>query len=192
MRRQARRAAAPAVAAAAVAALLAACGSAGGSAGQAGTANAGHQATASHGAVVSVRNLAGIGTVFVDGSGKTLYSPQQEAHGKIMCTGSCLSFWFPVRVAPGAVLSAPSGATGVLGKIHRADDGVTQLTYNGKPLYTFRLDQAPGQARGNNFTDRFGGTSFTWHAITTSGAQAGAGGSGSSGGYSYQGGSSGY
>jgi hypothetical protein len=62
-----------------------------------------------------------------------------------MRTGSCLSFWFPVPVAAGATPRAPGGITGMLGIIHRPG-GLTQLTYNGKPLYTFRLDQAPGQA----------------------------------------------
>ncbi len=41
-------------------------------------------------------------------------------------------------------------------------DGKTQLTYNGKPLYTFRLDTAAGQAHGNDFTDSFNDTRFTW------------------------------
>jgi len=141
--------------------------------------------------VISVRKVPGVGTVLVDRSGKTLYSPQQEANGKIVCTGSCLSFWFPVRVAAGAALRAPGSVTGALGTIHRP--ALTQLTYNGKPLYTFRLDQAPGQAHGNDFTDHFAGTTFTWHALTTSGAPARTGGQqGNPGGYSYQSGTSGY
>lgn len=182
------RAAMTGLAAVAVAAPLAACGTAG----TATTAGPGHQAAASHGMVISARRLPGTGTVLVDRSGKTAYSPQQEAHGKILCTGSCLSFWFPVPVTPGTTLRGSSGVTGVLGTIHRSDDGLTQLTYNGKPLYTFRLDQAPGQAHGNNFTDQFGSASFTWHAVTAGGTAAGPGGSVPSGGYSYRGGSSGY
>jgi predicted lipoprotein with Yx(FWY)xxD motif len=182
---------------AAAAVLLAACASAGGSTGSgsttstgSGTSGSGQRAAASHSMVVSTRNVPGIGTVLVSGSGKTLYSPQQEAHGKIMCTGACLSFWFPVSVRKGTAAGHPSGITGTLGTIHRQDDGVTQLTINGMPLYTFKLDQAAGQANGNNFTDHFGSASFTWHAITASGAPAGAGqGGGSSGGYS---GGSGY
>lgn len=186
--RLATRTVLPGLAAAAAAGLLAACGSAGTSAVGSGTA---HPAGTSHGVAVSVRKLPGVGTVLVNRSGKTLYSPQQEAHSKILCTGSCLSFWFPVPAGAGATLHAPSGVTGALGTIHRPD-GRTQLTYNGKPLYTFRLDMAPGQAHGNNFTDHFGGTSFTWRAITASGSPAGTGQQGNGGGYANQGGSPGY
>ena len=195
--RHGRRALVPALAAAA-AALIAACGGAGGIYGTGGGSAAGgttgmaHHAAASHGTVISARTLPGVGTVLVDRSGKTLYSPQQEAHGTIMCTGGCLSFWFPASVAAGVTPHAPTRVTGMLGTIHRPDDGLTQLTYNGQPLYTFRLDQAPGQAHGNNFTDHFGSASFTWHAITASGTPAGTPQPGNTSGYSNQGGSSGY
>jgi predicted lipoprotein with Yx(FWY)xxD motif len=195
--RHGRRALVPGLAVAA-AALIAACGGPGGIYGTGGGSAAGgttgqaHHAAASHGTVISARALPGVGTVLVNRSGKTLYSPQQEAHGTIMCTGDCLSFWFPVSVASGATPHAPTAVTGVLGTIHRPDDGLTQLTYNGKPLYTFRLDQAPGQAHGNNFTDHFGSASFTWHAITASGTPAGTAQPGNASGYSSQGSSRGY
>src|SRR5262249_37090055 len=81
--------------------------------------------------VVSDRKLSGVGTVLVSRSGKTFYSPQQEAHGKILCTSSCLSFWFPVSTGTNA-LRAPSDVTSALSTIHRPD-GRTQLTYNDKP-----------------------------------------------------------
>ena len=178
----------PGLAAAAAAGLLAACGSTGTSGTGGGTA---HQPRTSHHVVVSARRLPGVGTVLVNRSGRTLYSPQQEAHGKILCTGSCLSFWFPVPASAGAVPPAPSGVSGTFGTIRRPD-GRTQLTYNGKQLYTFRLDLAPGQAHGKNFTDHFGGTAFTWRAITTNGSPAGTGQQGNGGGNAYQGGSPGY
>jgi predicted lipoprotein with Yx(FWY)xxD motif len=155
------------IALAAAGCLLAACGSTAAS----GSTSGSGQQSASHGAVVSVRSLPGIGTVLVASSGRTLYSPLQEADGKILCTGSCLSFWFPVQVTAGTGLHAPAGVTGKLGTI-RTPGGTTQLTIDGRPLYTFRLDQAPGQAHGNDFTDHFGGMSFTWHAITASGTPA--------------------
>lgn len=184
---RAHRVAAPGLAVAAAAILLAACASAG--TGQR------HQEAAARGPAVSVRSLPGVGTVLVNQSGMTLYSPQQEADGKIACTGACLSFWFPVRATAGKAPRAPGAVSTSLGTVHRADDGLTQLTYHGRPLYTFRLDTAPGQAHGDHFTDHFGGISFEWEAVTTapSGAQARPARSANpSGGYSYQGGSSGY
>lgn len=181
--------------AAAAAGVLAACGSTGGTPGTGGGSGtgSGQHAAASQGTMLSSRNLSGLGPVLVDQSGKTVYSPQQEFNGTIKCTGGCLSFWVPVKA--GAKLSASGTLTGKLGTTHRKDDGVTQLTYNGKPLYTFVLDKAPGQAQGNDFSDSFGGVSFTWHALTTSGSpakQSQSGSSGGSGGNYGGGGGSGY
>lgn len=136
--------------------------------------------------------MTGAGTVLTDQSGKTLYTPQQEAGGVIKCTASCLSFWFPVTVGKGAAPRAASTVTGTLGTIQRPDGGGRQLTYDGKPLYTFRLDNAPGQLHGNNYSDQFGSQSFTWHAVTASGGTATPGQPSSPPSYSYQGGTSGY
>lgn len=172
---------------AAAAVLVAACGSPGRSTASPGSGGSGGSSgnVAAAKGVVSTRQLSGIGTVLVDSSGMTIYTPQTpaEANGKISCTGSCLSFWFPVIASsanPGS-----GGLPGKLGTIQRSDDGKTQLTYNGKPLYTFRLDTAAGQAHGNNFTDSFSGTSFTWQVVTASGKAGGAGSPAPSPSYSY-------
>jgi len=175
---------------AAAAMLVAACGSPGG--GTASLAGGGSAASPGGGGnapaanrVVSTRQLSGIGTVLVDSSGMTIYTPKQpqEAVGKIRCTGSCLSFWLPVTASSAS--PGRDGLPGKLGTIHRPG-GKTQLTYNGRPLYTFRLDTAAGQAHGNNFHDSFGGTSFTWQVVTASGKAGGAGGPAPSPGYIYQ------
>jgi predicted lipoprotein with Yx(FWY)xxD motif len=161
------------LAAVAVAGLAAGCssGSSSASAGGGGTQQAGgatQQAAA--GLTISSRQVSGAGTVLTNQSGRTLYTPEQEASGSIKCTGSCLGFWFPVTMAQGATPHAASGLTGKLGSVKRPDNGDLQVTYNGDPLYTFRLDTAPGQAHGNNFTDSFGGQTFLWHVATVSGA----------------------
>ena len=57
--------------------------------------------------------------------------------------------------------------TGALGTITRSD-GTVQATYDGRPLYTYAGDTAPGQANGNGITS-FGGT---WHEVTVSGSAA--------------------
>jgi predicted lipoprotein with Yx(FWY)xxD motif len=155
--------------------LVAACGSSGGNAGSPGasgsTGTSGSTATAS---AVSARQLSGVGTVLVNSSGMTIYSVKTpaELNGNIKCTGTCLSFWFPVTAS--SVNPGSSGLPGKLDTIHRPDGG-TQLTYNGRPLYTFKLDTAAGQAHGNNYTDSFNGITFTWQVVTTSGTPAGGG-----------------
>ncbi|HEX6450820.1 MAG TPA: hypothetical protein VF060_15330 [Trebonia sp.] len=173
----------------AAAGLAAACSSGGGTASAAGAPAGGQQAAS--GMTVSARAVTGVGTVLTDQSGKTLYTPQQEAGGAIKCTGSCLSFWFPVTVGKGAAPHAPSNVTGTLGTIQRPDGGGSQLTYDGKPLYTFKLDSGPGQVHGNNFSDHFGSQSFTWHAVTAGGGAATSGQPSSAPSYSYQSGNSG-
>lgn len=175
------------LAAIAVAGLAAACSS-GNDAAQAASGGGSTQPGAG-GITVSTRQITGVGTVLTDQAGKTLYTPAQEAGGTIKCTGSCLSFWFPVTMAKGVAPHATSGLTGTLGSIQRPDGGGLQLTYNGEPLYTFRLDNGPGQAHGNNFTDSFGGQSFRWHAATASGTAPAPGQPSSPAGYAtYQGG----
>jgi predicted lipoprotein with Yx(FWY)xxD motif len=158
------------------AALVAACGSPGGNTASSGAGgNSGSNGSvAGANAAVSTRQLSGVGTVLVTSSGMTIYTPKvpAEVNGNIKCTGSCLSFWFPVTAS--SVSLGSGGLPGTLGTIHRPG-GTTQLTYNGRPLYTFRLDTAPGQAHGNNFTDSFNGTAFTWQVVTASGKPGGAG-----------------
>lgn len=171
----------------AAAGLLAACSSGNGAAAAAGGTGSGQQ-KGSAGITVSARTVTSVGTVLTDQSGKTLYSPQQEAAGVIKCVAGCLSFWFPVTVGNGTAPHAASTVTGTLGTIQRPDGGGRQLTYDGKPLYTFRLDTGPGQVHGNNFSDHFGSQSFTWHAVTTGGGTATSGQPGSSPSYSGQGG----
>ena|SRR5690348_16361577 len=174
---------------AAAALVVAACGSPGGNTssggGNAGSTGSGGNAGAAAAGAVSTRDLTGIGTALVTSSGMTIYTPKTpaESTGNIKCTGSCLSFWFPVTGSPADLGS--SGLPGTIGTIHRPDDGKTQLTYNGKPLYTFRLDTAAGQAHGNNFTDSFSGTSFTWQVVVSHGTAGGAASPASSPGYSY-------
>ncbi|GAA1553706.1 hypothetical protein GCM10009789_04000 [Kribbella sancticallisti] len=117
---------------------------------------------------VAVKNVDGVGMALVDSAGKTLYFADQEADGSIHCTAACLDFWFPAGAE-----GAAGGAVAGLSTVHRPDNGQDQLTFQGKPLYTFKLDTGPGQHEGNNLEDTFGGTKFTWRAATTSATEPG-------------------
>ena len=135
----------------------------------AGCGGGGSSETSAAGAAqtVSAKQLAGLGAVLVDDHGHALYASDQEAAGMIRCTGSCTTFWDPLT----AGASAPTGGSDVTGKLAtiRRADGARQVTYKGMPLYRFTQDPGPGQVTGNDFKDAFGGTSFTWHAVTTAG-----------------------
>ena len=108
---------------------------------------------------VQSANNSKLGTsVLVDPKGMTLYTLSAERAGRFICTmsskipggsASCLSLWHPLTVAKG---SMPTGAA-QLGTITRPDTGVTQVTWHGRPLYTFTGDKAPGDASGNGFKD---------------------------------------
>lgn len=149
--------------------LLAACGGSG--AGGYGSAGGGSTSgsSGSGNATIMTHTDAGVGTVLTDGSGKTLYSPKEEANGKISCTDACVGFWFPV-ISSSAKVSSNATLPGKLATIKRPDSGKRQVTYNGKPLYTFKLDPGPGDTKGNDFSDSFGSKKFTWFAVTAKGA----------------------
>ena len=85
--------------------------------------------------------------------------------------------WKPLTLSAGK--PSASIVAGKLGVITRPD-GSTQVTANGKPLYTFSQD-SPGKATGNGFTDDFAGHHFTWNVVRAGGTTASGGGSGSGG-----------
>ena len=125
--------------------------------------------------------------VVVDSSGDALYSPAQEANGKILCTGDCAKEWVPLTVA-----GTPTTSSDVSGSVStvKRPDGDTQVTLDGAPLYTFAEDGGPGNVTGDGEQDSFGGMDFTWHVVSAGGSSgsqsstttsSGSGGSG----YSY-------
>jgi predicted lipoprotein with Yx(FWY)xxD motif len=141
----------------AVTAVLAACGSSSG----------GESATAasSGGSTVSVAEIEGTGNVLVDSSGQALYASEQETEaGKVMCEGACTSFWKPLTISNGTPEGSVPGNLGVM----KRPEGSMQVTFDGKPLYTF-TQEGPEEVTGNGFQDAFEGHHFTWHVVTTGG-----------------------
>jgi predicted lipoprotein with Yx(FWY)xxD motif len=120
------------------------------------------------GATVSVEQIAGVGKVLVDSKGRALYRSDQERNGMVLCKGACLSFWQPLTVA-----GAPKKATSLAGKlgVAKRPDGGRQVTYNGRLLYTFKLDKA-GKATGDGFKDAFGSQKFTWRVAHPLGVES--------------------
>jgi predicted lipoprotein with Yx(FWY)xxD motif len=87
-----------------------------------------------------------LGTILVDAGGRTVYEFANDTNGTSMCTDACAANWPPVA-APSPLPASMPGVTGQLGAINR-QDGTSQLTVAGHPLYTFAGDTAPGQTNG--------------------------------------------
>ena len=91
------------------------------------------------------------GTLMVAASnGMTLYTFTKDVagSGKSNCTGGCLTAWPALTVPAGTTPTGDATVTGQLSTIVRADNGQTQVTYNGLPLYFFQNDKAPGDTNG--------------------------------------------
>jgi predicted lipoprotein with Yx(FWY)xxD motif len=151
---------------------LAACGGSSNSSGSSSNAasTAPTQTSAGSG-TVSTKSVSGVGTVLVDSKGDVLYTNNQDTSSKQACTAACQSIWPALMASGGQPTSSDSAVQAKLGVANG------QVTFDGKPLYTFVSD-SPGQATGNGFMDSFNGTSFTWTAAMASGT---AGSSGSAG-----------
>jgi predicted lipoprotein with Yx(FWY)xxD motif len=140
------------------------------------TSNSAAPGASSGSATVVARNIGGT-EVLTNSAGLTLYWFVPDTSTTSKCTGSCATFWPPVK----GPVTAGSGVTGTLGVITRSD-GTMQATYDGHPLYTYVGDSAPGQANGNG-KNLSGGV---WHEMTVSGAAPAPGATTSShGGYGY-------
>jgi predicted lipoprotein with Yx(FWY)xxD motif len=122
-------------------------------------AGAGAPAAATTGGGIKTVQIGGV-SVLANANGFTLYWFAPDTPGRSNCNGSCAAYWPPVK---GPVTGGP-GVTGRLATIKRSD-GSAQETYNGRPLYTYVGDTAPGQARGNALNLNGG----LWHEVTAAG-----------------------
>jgi len=69
-----------------------------------------------------------------------LYTWKKESDKKVHCTGACAKTWPPLTVPHGTMVAKHvTGVMGTFGEIMRAD-GTTQVTLDGRPLYTFHGD----------------------------------------------------
>ena len=155
--------------------LAAACGSGSGGGG----------AQHASGTVRTAQNATLGSKVLVNRQGMTLYTLSAERNGHFVCTATakipgsserCVQIWKPLLVT-GAVHTAGIGS---IGTVVRPDNGGTQVTYKGLPLYTFADDKAPGDAAGNGFKDV-----GTWQAATVGAATSAAATTSGGGGYGY-------
>lgn len=144
---------------------LAACGSSAKTTGHASAASSSSQP----GARFSTAQVSGLGTVVVDGRGRTVYVLTSGANKNVPCTGAsgCTKIW-PSLPLPGGV-SGPTAGTGLKAALlgtTKSSDGKTYPTYNGWLMYEYAADSGPGQASGEGIKS-FGGT---WYALNPQGS----------------------
>jgi predicted lipoprotein with Yx(FWY)xxD motif len=105
-----------------------------------------------------------LGTILVDGRGRTVYVFANDKTNASTCTDACAAVWPAVPVPATPPTSLP-GVTGALGMTTRSDGG-HQLTVAGHPVYTFSGDSAPGQTNGQGVNLNGG----LWTVVSPSGA----------------------
>ena len=116
--------------------------------------------SSSHGIVKVASNGKLKKSIVVDAHGQTAYMFLNDTKGHATCVGDspapgCGKIWPPV-VAKGKLAGGTGIDASLLGTTKRSD-GVTQVTYNGYPLYYFRgysttpADKKPGDVNGQGF-----------------------------------------
>jgi predicted lipoprotein with Yx(FWY)xxD motif len=81
--------------------------------------------------------------------GMTLYVYDKDAVGKSNCTGPCAANWPPLAASAS---DKPNGKWTIVTR----DDGSLQWAYDGKPVYGWKNDKAPGDTTGD-------GAGGNWH-----------------------------
>src|SRR5215212_10736951 len=151
-----------AAALAGIAVIAAGCGGAS----QAGTAGSGYAtggvAKPARAATVSTRHTK-LGTVLVDGRGRTLYLFEKDTPTVSSCSSACASIWPPLTTAA-KTIAGGGLPPAKLGSVKRAD-GKTEVTYAGHPLYTYAGDAKSGDTRGQGL-EQFGAE---WYVLAPSG-----------------------
>jgi predicted lipoprotein with Yx(FWY)xxD motif len=146
------------VALATVGLLAAGCGSNNsGSGGGGGYGGGSAPTTAPSGAATVSAASTSLGTILVDGSGRTLYLFQKDQPNQSACAGACVAAW-PVDSSSGTPKAGSGVTASMLGTIKRGDNR-TQVTYHQHPLYYYSGDSGAGQQNGQG-VDAFGAKWF--------------------------------
>jgi predicted lipoprotein with Yx(FWY)xxD motif len=128
-----------------------------------GVAGAEHSITT---AAVTTRKIGGLGTVLVNAKGRTLYVFMKDARQRVTCTGTCASFWPPLKWASKSKPTAGGAAKTSLLSSDKNPSGGRVVTYNKWPLYTYSGDSAAGQSKGEALNLEGG----KWYVIAPNGA----------------------
>ena len=111
-------------------------------------------------AMVNTTSRGNLGVHLVDGDGMTIYLYTRDERNVTNCSGGCAEAWPPL-ITEGEPTLGEGVDEGRLGTITR-EDGSSQVTYNGRPLYRFSRDEEAGDANGQD-------SRGVWFAVSTNG-----------------------
>ncbi|MEV6710777.1 hypothetical protein AB0M48_01940 [Lentzea sp. NPDC051208] len=113
-----------------------------------------------------VANAGGLEPAVVNGKGLSVYwfSDDPVNGGVSNCNGDCAKTWPPVTVAKGTKLFFPGIKRENIGFVKR-QDGATQVTIGGRPIYLFSKDEKAGDIKGQNVGNK-------WFVINPEGKRA--------------------
>jgi predicted lipoprotein with Yx(FWY)xxD motif len=91
------------------------------------------------------------GRILTTPDGMTVYTFDNDSPGSSSCYGECAEEWPPVTASSEA---QPFGEMSIIERT----DGTRQWAYDGKPLYFYHDDTAPGEMEGD-------GEGGVWHVV---------------------------
>ena len=116
-------------------------------------------------AIVKTSEHPALGTILTDDGRWTLYLFTEDEPNKSNCPAGCATGWPPLLTF-GGPRAGEHVSQELLGTLTR-DDGYTQVTYNGSPLYYFAPDEKAGDATGQGSADLWYVLSNEGEAITS-------------------------
>jgi len=123
-------------------------------------------ASTSNGSVaLSTRTLPGLGTVLVNGQGRTLYTFAPDKGSKVTCVGGCAAVWPPLKISAGQKPTMSGGVHASLVSSDSSPAGGQVVTYAGWPLYLYVADPTAGTDHGQGINSSGG----LWYVISPSG-----------------------
>ncbi|WP_406098947.1 hypothetical protein [Streptomyces canus] len=113
--------------------------------------------------MVKTASAGKLGTILVDGKGRTLYLFEADKSTTSTCDGACATAWPPLLTS-GSPSVGGSAKSSLLATSKRSD-GTTQVTYHGHPLYGYAGDSTPGDTNGQAL-NQFGAE---WYVLDAGG-----------------------
>ncbi len=121
---------------------------------------------------IAVARTESLGHFLIDGDQRTLYVSMKDGNNTSNCNDTCAKTWPPLTVT-----GQPTAMQGLddtlLGTIKR-QDGTTQVTFNGHPLYYFSGDKTPGDTKGQGIAGNWYVVDFNGEPVKTSNAPSAA------------------